>query len=92
MLEQLTWMLAAGGQVAFLLVWALSRKRSTTLSEITFDASMDEDRTRLRGMSDMIYLKQRSTSVLLGNDDWTTAIDGLSRPLKDVKQCLSAWI
>ena len=75
MLEQLTWMLAAGGQVAFLLVWALSRKRSTTLSEITFDASMDEDRTRLRGMSDMIYLKQRSTSVLLGNDDWTTAIE-----------------
>ena len=75
MLEQLTWMLASGGQVAFLLVWAVSRRRSTQLSEITFDASMDEDRTRLRGMSDMIYLKQRPTNELLGKDDWNTAIE-----------------
>ena len=43
MLEQLTWMLASGGQVAFLVVWAFSRRGSTKLSEITFDASMDED-------------------------------------------------
>ena len=56
MLEQLTWMLASGGQVAFLIVWAFSRSRSAQLDEITFDASMDEDRTRLRGLSDMIYL------------------------------------
>ena len=48
---------------------------STHLSEITFDASMDEDRTRLRGMSDMIYLKQRPTAELLGNDNWNTAIE-----------------
>ena len=75
MLEQLTWMLASGGQVAFLIVWGFSRSRSAQLDEITFDASMDEDRTRLRGMSDMIYLKQRSISDLLGNDDWGTAID-----------------
>lgn len=75
MLEQLTWMLASAGQVAFLVVWGLSRKRSTQLDEITFDASMDEDRTRLRGMSDMIYLKQRPTAELLGNDDWNTAIE-----------------
>ena len=75
MLEQLTWMLASGGQVAFLVVWGASRRRSTKLSEIIFDASMDEDRTRLRGMSDMIYLKQRPTNELLGNDDWTTAIE-----------------
>ena len=75
MLEQLTWMLASAGQVAFLVVWGLSRKRSTQLDEITFDASMDEDRARLRGMSDMIYLKQRPTAELLGNDDWNTAIE-----------------
>jgi len=75
MLEQLTWMLASGGQVAFLMVWVVSRRRSTKLSEIVFDASMDEDRTRLRGMSDMIYLKQRPTSELLGKDDWNTAIE-----------------
>ena len=75
MLEQLTWMLASGGQVAFLIVWAFSRSRSAQLDEITFDASMDEDRTRLRGLSDMIYLKQRSTSNLLSTDDWDTAID-----------------
>ena len=75
MLEQLTWMLASAGQVAFLVVWGLSRKRSTQLNEITFDASMDEDRTRLRGMSDMIYLKQRATAELIGSDDWNTAIE-----------------
>ncbi len=75
MLEQLTWMLASAGQVAFLVVWGLSRSRSAQLDEITFDASMDEDRTRLRGMSDMIYLKQRPTAELLGNDDWNTAIE-----------------
>lgn len=75
MLEQLTWMLASGGQVAFLIVWGFSRSRSAQLDEITFDASMDDDRTRLRGLSDMIYLKQRSISDLLGNDDWSTAID-----------------
>ena len=75
MLEQLTWMLASGGQVAFLVVWGFSRSRSAQLDEITFDASMDEDRTRLRGMSDMIYLKQRSNSDLLGNDNWSTAIE-----------------
>ena len=75
MLEQLTWMLASAGQVAFLVVWGLSRKRSTQLNEITFDASMDEDRARLRGMSDMIYLKQRATAELIGSDDWNTAIE-----------------
>lgn len=75
MLEQLTWMLASGGQVAFLFVWTFSRKRSARLDEINFDASMDEDRTRLRGMSDMIYLKQRPTGELLGKDDWNTAIE-----------------
>ena len=75
MLEQLTWMLASGGQVAFLVVWAFSRRGSTQLSEITFDATMDEDRTRLRGMSDMIYLKQRPVNELLGKDDWSTAIE-----------------
>ena len=73
-LEQLTWMLAAGGQVAFLAVWSLSWRRSGRLDEITFDASMDEDRTRLRGMSDMIYLKQRPVNELIAHDDWSKAI------------------
>ncbi len=73
-LEQLTWMLASGGQVAFLAIWALSWRRAGQLDEITFDASMDEDRTRLRGMSDMIYLKQRPVHELVAADEWTTAI------------------
>lgn len=73
-LEQLTWMLAAGGQIAFLAIWGLSWRRSGRLDEITFDASMDEDRTRLRGMSDMIYLKQRPVNELIANDDWSKAI------------------
>ncbi len=81
-LEQLTWMLASGGQVAFLAVWALSWRRAGQLDEITFDATMDEDRTRLRGMSDMIYLKQRPVHELVAADDWTKAIqrfEGMSQ-------------
>lgn len=73
-LEQLTWMLASGGQVAFLAIWTLSWRRAGQLDEITFDATMDEDRTRLRGMSDMIYLKQRPVHELVAADEWTTAI------------------
>ena len=74
MLEELTWMLASGGQVAFLVIWGLSIRRSGTLSDIAFDASMDEDRTRLRGMSDMIYVKQRSINELIIGEDWGTAL------------------
>ncbi len=74
MLEQLTWMLASGGQIAFLGIWAMSWRRAGQLDEITFDASMDESRTRLRGMSDMIYLKQRTVNTLIAEDDWTKAI------------------
>ena len=61
MLEQLTGCYLRR-QVAFLIVWAFSRSRSAQLDEITFDVSMDEDRTR-NGLSDMIHLKQRSTST-----------------------------
>ena len=74
-LEQLTWLLASGGQIAFLAVWSLSWRRSGLLEEYTFDASMDEDRTRLRGMSDMIYLKQRPVNELIAAEDWTKAIE-----------------
>ena len=74
MLEELTWMLASGGQVAFLIIWGLSIRRSGTLADIAFDASMDEDRTRLRGMSDMIYVKQRSVNELIIEEDWDTAL------------------
>ena len=73
-LEQLTWMLASGGQIAFLAVWTLSWRRAGQLDEITFDATMDEDRTRLRGMSDMIYLKQRPVHELVAGDEWTKAL------------------
>ncbi|MDB2335334.1 hypothetical protein N9V31_01260 [Candidatus Poseidonia alphae] len=74
MLEELTWMLASGGQVAFLAVWSISLRRSGELYDISFDASMDEDRTRLRGMSDMIYVKQRSVNELVAAEDWDTAL------------------
>ena len=73
-LEELTWLLASGGQIAFLGVWGLSRGRSKALGDITFDASMDEDRTRLRGMSDMIYLKQQPINELVGNGEWQKAL------------------
>ena len=74
-LEQLTWMLASGGQIAFIAVWALSWRRSNRLDDFTFDSTMDEDRTRLRGISDMIYLKQRKVNELVASDDWQTALN-----------------
>ena len=74
-LEQLTWMLASGGQIAFLGVWMLSWRKASQLDEIHFDAAMEEDRSRLNNMSDMIYLKQRPINELIAAGDWTTAIE-----------------
>lgn len=75
MLEELTWMLASGGQIAFFVVWSLSWKKAGALGDISFDAAMGENRARLRGVSDMIYVKQRTTNELISVDDWATALN-----------------
>ncbi|MCS5533642.1 MAG: hypothetical protein NZ736_05235 [Candidatus Poseidoniaceae archaeon] len=69
-LEELTWMLAAGGQVSFLFVWAGSINRGSKLEDINFDASMSENREMLTQLEDKIYLKQTPLSQLIADDEW----------------------
>ena len=69
-LEELTWMLAAGGQVSFLFVWAGSINRGSKLEDINFDASMSENREMLTQLEDKIYLKQKPISQLIADDEW----------------------
>ena len=73
-LEELTWMLASGGQVAFIVIWARSRKIGSSLEEISFDASMGEDRARMSQLEDVIYLKQKAIRNLIMEDKWDKAL------------------
>lgn len=73
-MEALTWMLAAGGQVAFLAVWLRSFSVGKGLSQITFDAAAGEDRQRLESMEDVIYLRRGGWFSTLGKDDWSSAL------------------
>ena len=45
------------------------------LDDITFDASISEQRQMLTQMEDMIYLKQRPFTELIAQDQWTRAIE-----------------
>ena len=74
-MEELTWMLASGGQICFLFVWLTSLQVGSKLDDITFDASISEQRQMLTQMEDMIYLKQRPFTELIAQDKWTRAIE-----------------
>ena len=74
-MEELTWMLASGGQICFLLIWLTSLQVGSKLDDITFDASISEQRQMLTQMEDMIYLKQRPFTELIAQDKWTRAIE-----------------
>ena len=78
-LEELTWMLASGGQIAFLFVWVNSRQIGLKLEDITFDAAVGENRARLSEMQDIIYLKQKPFTELISNDQWPKALDRLDK-------------
>jgi len=73
-LEELTWMLASGGQVAFIVIWARSRRIGSRLEDISFDASMGENRARMSQLEDVIYLKQKAIRKLVTNDSWDKAL------------------
>lgn len=77
MLEELTWMLAAGGQIAFLFVWVASVRMGQRLEDISFDSQMSEDRDRLSGLQDMIYLKQKPLGQVLTEGGWQKAFERL---------------
>lgn len=74
-LEALTWMLASGGQVAFLVIWLRSFSIGNRISEVTFDAGAGENRRRLESMEDVIYLRKGSWLPLLAEDAWSKALD-----------------
>ena len=74
-MEELTWMLASGGQICFLFIWLTSLQVGSKLDDITFDASISEQRQMLTQMEDMIYLKQRPFTELIAQDKWTRAIE-----------------
>ncbi|MGB1365476.1 MAG: tetratricopeptide repeat protein [Candidatus Poseidoniaceae archaeon] len=74
-MEELTWMLASGGQICFLLIWLTSLQVGSKLDDITFDASISKQRQMLTKMEDMIYLKQRPFTELIAKDRWTRAIE-----------------
>ena len=73
-LEELTWMLSSGGQVAFIVIWARSRKIGSKLEDISFDASMGENRARMSQLEDVIYLKQKAIRKLVTDDSWDRAL------------------
>ena len=77
-MEQLTWMLASGGQIAFLFVWMMSLSRRTSLEEISFDSEMEESRSKLSRMSDIIYLKQTPIGQLISEGKWDLALERYS--------------
>ena len=74
-MEELTWMLASGGQICFLLIWLTSLQVGSKLDDISFDASISEQRQMLTKMEDMIYLKQRPFTELIAQDRWTKAVE-----------------
>ena len=73
-LEELTWMLSSGGQVAFVVIWARSRRIGSRLEDISFDASMGENRARMAQLEDVIYLKQKAIRKLVTDDSWDKAL------------------
>ncbi len=74
-LEALTWMLASGGQVAFLVIWLRSLSIGHRINEVSFDAGAGENRRRLESMEDVIFLRKGSWLPLLANDAWAKALE-----------------
>ncbi len=73
-LEELTWMLAAGGQVVFLGIWIMSRRTGQRLDDITFDATANQKRIQLEAIEEMIYRKGEAFTDLIAADEWSKAI------------------
>jgi len=73
-LEELTWMLAAGGQVVFLGIWLMSRRTGQRLEDITFDATANQKRIQLEAIEEMIYRKGEAFTDLIAADEWSKAI------------------
>ncbi|MEJ6715871.1 MAG: hypothetical protein QNL20_02215 [Euryarchaeota archaeon] len=81
-LEELTWMLASGGQVAFLTIWVKSLRVGSRLDDITFDAALGDRRQRFSEMEDVIYLKKQPLTTAIAKDEWVDAMSQFDDILK----------
>jgi len=82
-LEEMTWMLASGGQIVFLGIWIMSRRTGQRLEDITFDAMANENRIQLEALEGMIYRKGEAFTDLIAADEWSKAMDKMELLYED---------
>ena len=82
-LEEMTWMLASGGQIVFLAVWVISRRTGQKLSDVQFDATADENRIKLEGIENLIYQQKRNFTTLVADDQWSKALERMEKLHED---------
>ena len=82
-LEEMTWMLASGGQVVFLGIWLLSRRTGQRLDDISFDAMANQKRVELEAIEKMIYRKGDEISDLIISDNWSKAMEKMELLYED---------
>ena len=73
-MEELTWMLSAGGQIAFLSIWFRSLSVGARLDEIEFDSAAVSQREKLRNLQSRIYLKKTPIQELVEKGEWPQVI------------------
>ena len=74
-LEEMTWMLASGGQVVFLAIWVLSRRTGQHLDDISFDAMANQRRIELESIEKMIYRQGEDFRKMIKSDNWSKAME-----------------
>jgi hypothetical protein len=82
-LEEMTWMLASGGQIVFLVIWVMSRRTGQKLSDIQFDATANENRIKLEGIENLIYRQRRNFTTMVANDQWSKALQRMEKLYED---------
>ena len=82
-LEEMTWMLASGGQVIFLAIWMMSRRTGQHLSDISFDAMANQKRIELEAIEKMIYRQGEDFRDLIKSDNWSKAMEKMELLYED---------
>ena len=82
-LEEMTWMLASGGQVIFLMIWILSRRTGQHLDDISFDAMANQKRIELEAIEKMIYRQGEDFRDLIKSDNWSKAMEKMELLYED---------
>lgn len=82
-LEEMTWMLASGGQVVFLGIWIMSRRTGQRLDDISFDAMANQKRIQLEAIEQMIYRQGEDFRQLIKTDNWSKAMEKMELLYED---------